>query len=204
MTRRAAIGYVRAMLNRRRLAAFSLALTLVFVAACPSPRPSPSNPALVGGWTDTARTVLATLSWCVPAARAIVAAVVPEPARAVVDRALLALSDASTRFNDALDAYDARGGDQCAAHAAVGGLHSAIVSLASVLADAGLGLGNTIGRVADSVGSIADVLTPRCASDAGWSSAGDRVNSQLAAVERNASRRGIVLRRDLDNLSPQQ
>lgn len=188
------------MISRRFILA-SLAAAIA-TAACPTPRPSPSDPTRVSGWADTARLVLTTIEWAVPAARAIVSVAVPEPARAIVDRALSALAEAAGGLRDALATYEARGAEQCLAHASVGGIRSALVTLARVLADAGLALGVTFERLADSVGSIADALAPRCDGDAGWSSAGESVNRELSAIARSASARGVILRRDLDAMRP--
>ncbi len=170
---------------------------------CCGPRPPPSGPgAVVSSWTDTARTVLSTLSWAVPSARAILAAILPEPARTIVMRALDAVAEASQRLAVAVEAYESRGGDRCAAHAAVGGVRAALVQLAQVLADHGVALGTVLERVADGAASIADALVPSCNRDAGWASAGDRTNAELRAIERSATARGVVLRRDLDGVRP--
>lgn len=184
---------------------FILVLLALSLAAC-TPPPPPSDggtPAVTpSSWADTTRLVLSTLSWAVPAARAVTDLVVPEPARTQVGRALVAVTDAAGRLGLALDAYEARGGDRCAAYAAVGGVHVALVQLAQVLADHGIALGVVLERVADSAASIADALVPACQRDAGWASAGDRLNGELRAVALRASARGVVLRRDLDRLQP--
>ncbi len=181
------------------LVIFALALTLT---ACPSPRPSPSDPTRVSSWTDTAHLVIDTVAWAIPAARLIVDAIVPQPARAVVDLALTGLSTATSGLNDALASYESRGADQCVAHAAVGGVRGALVALARALADSGIALGTTFERVADSVGAIADGLVPRCQNDAGWASTGESLGRELQGIQRAAEVRGAVLRRDLDNLHP--
>jgi len=179
------------------LATTALGLALL---GCPRPGPVDGGPAVtVASWTQTARTVLATLSWAIPAARAITNGVLYEPARTVVGRALDATGDAARELGAAVEAYEQRGGDRCAAHAAVGGLHRALVGLARTLADNGIGLGVTLERVADGVGSIADALVPACDLDAGWSSTGDRINAQLREVRSTA--RG-PLRPLLDDLRP--
>ncbi len=169
------------------------------LTGCP-PTPSVDGGVAVtpSGWTSTARVVLDTLRWAVPAARAITDSVVPEPARTQVGRALDATGDAARELSAAVDAYEIRGGDRCAAHAAVGGLHRALVGLARVLADSGIALGTTLERVVDGVASIADALVPACDRDAGWASAGDRANAELRAI---ATARG-PLRRALDDLRP--
>lgn len=172
------------------------------VTSC-GPRPPPSGPgAVVSSWSDTARTVLSTLSWAIPSARAILNAILPEPARTIVGRALDAVAEASSRLAVAVEAYESRGGDRCAAHAAVGGVRAALVQLAQVLADNGVALGTVLERVADGAASIADALVPSCNPDAGWASTGDRTNAELRAIERSATARGVVLRRDLDGLRP--
>ncbi len=178
-------------------------LSLVFVTACPPRPPSPSGPpTTVSSWTDTARVVLTTLRWAVPAARAIVGVTVPEPARAIVDRALGGVAEAADGLQGALDAYEHAGGDRCAAKAAVSGLSSALVTLSRTLADNGIALGTTLERVADAVGSIADALVPACDRDAGWSSRGEALGAELRAIQGAAVVRGVVLRRVLDNLRP--
>ena len=170
---------------------------------CCGPRPGPEGPgSVVSSWTDTARTVLNTLSWAVPSARAILAAILPEPARTIVGRALDAVAEASQRLAVAVEAYESRGGDRCAAHAAVGGVRAALVQLAQVLADNGVALGTVLERVADGAASIADALVPSCNRDAGWASVGDRTNAELRAIAARATARGVVLRRDLDGLRP--
>lgn len=182
-----------------RPVAFCLALGLA-LAGCPRPGPVDGGPSVTAAnWTQTARTVLATLSWAIPAARAITDGVLPDPARTVVGRALDATGDAARELGAAVEAYEQRGGDRCAAHAAVGGLHRALVGLARTLADNGIALGATLERIADGAGSIADALVPACALDAGWASAGDSVNAQLRAVRESA--RG-PLRPLLDDLRP--
>lgn len=192
----------------RATAATLVLLALVGLAVpaavvCCGPRPPPSGPgAVVSSWSDTARTVLSTLSWAIPSARAILNAILPEPARTIVGRALDAVAEAATRLAVAVEAYESRGGDRCAAHAAVGGVRAALVQLAQVLADNGVALGTVLERVADGAASIADALVPSCNPDAGWASTGDRTNAELRAIERSATARGVVLRRDLDGLRP--
>lgn len=168
------------------------------LTGCPPAPPVDGGPAVTpSGWTSTARVVLDTLRWAVPAARAITDNVVPEPARTQVGRALDATGDAARELSAAVDAYEQRGGDRCAAHAAVGGLHRALVGLARVLADSGIALGTTLERVVDGVASVADALVPACDRDAGWSSSGDRANAELRAIST-----GRVLSRVLDGLRP--
>ncbi len=174
-------------------------VTGAVLTGCPPTPPVDGGVAVTpSGWTSTARVVLDTLRWAVPAARAITDSVVPEPARTQVGRALDATGDAARELSAAVDAYEIRGGDRCAAHAAVGGLHRALVGLARVLADSGIALGTTLERVVDGVASIADALVPACDRDAGWASAGDRANAELRAI---STGRG-PLRRVLDDLRP--
>lgn len=188
----------------RRLLLALLTVACLSVACAPPPPPSDGGvPAVTpSSWVDTTRLVLNTLSWAVPSARAITDLVIPEPARTHVGRALGAVTDAAGRLRLSLDAYEARGGDRCAAYAAVGGVHVALVQLAQVLADNGIALGTVLERVADSAASIADALIPACQRDAGWASVGDRVNGELRAIASRAASQGRVLRRDLDNLQP--
>lgn len=191
-------GFVRPWL----LAALAL-VPLLALAACP-PRPTPIEPGPsqpVSGWTSTARAVLSTLRWALPAARAVTDSLLSDPPRTQVARALDAAADAAGRLDVALSAYESRGGDRCVAHAAAGGVVVALEQLADVLADNGIALGVVLGRVVDGAASIADALVPACASDAGWTSAGDTANARLRLVEDVARRRGIALRRDLDGIT---
>lgn len=168
------------------------------------PQPAPDSPTtVVTGWTDTARTVLSTLEWAVPSARAVVVTVLPAPAAAIVGRAFDVVADAASRLTVALDAYTSRGGDRCAVYAAVGGMETALVQLSEALVDHGFALGTVLERVAHLAAGVADNLVPACdARDAGWSSAGDAIALRLRLVERAASQRGVVLRRDLDAIRP--
>lgn len=175
---------------------------LVGLAACPprpTPEPGPSQP--VSGWTSTARAVLSTLHWALPAARAVTDSLLSDPPRTQVARALDAAADAAGRLDLALDAYEHRGGDRCVANAAAGGVVVALAQLADTLADNGIALGVVLGRVVDGAASIVDALVPACASDAGWTSAGDNANARLRLTEDVARRRGIALRRDLDTIT---
>lgn len=187
----------------------SLALAVVLLVAsttapgCHPQPPSPSGPVTtVSSWTDTARTVLTTVRWAVPAARVICDLTVPDAARPIVDRALDGVAQAADGLALALDAYEHRGGDRCAAKASVAGLTTAIESLAQVLASQGIALGTTIERIASAAGSIADELVPACDRDAGWSSAGEGVTARLRAIQSAAVARGVVLRHVLDDLQP--
>lgn len=187
----------------RRLIAF-LCLCLTVSACTPPPPPSDGGaPAVTpSGWTDTARLVLTTLRWSVPAARAILSATLPEPARTQVARALDAVADAAGRLDLAVATYEARGGDLCAPHAAVGAVTVALVQLSQVLADGGVALGPTFERVADSLGSIGDLIFPACHPDGGFYAQGTAINAQLRGVALAARGRGVVLRPLLDNLQP--
>lgn len=178
-------------------------LAVALLLGCtPKPPPPDGPPTVVSSWTDTARVVVNTLRWATPAARAVTDLVLPEPARSVVGRVLGAVGDYAGRLDVALDAYEHRGGDRCAAHAAAGGLRSALLDLAETLADNGLALGVPIGRVLDAVSSLVDNLIPACNADAGWASAGDAANARLRELEVAARARGVTLRRDLDGIRP--
>ena len=174
------------------------------LTACPGPvTPVDGGPAVTpSSWTSTARVVITTLRWALPAARAITDLTVAEPGRTQVARALDAAAQATDRLHGAVDAYEARGGDRCAARAAVGGLQVALVGVAQVLADNGVALGTTLERIVDAVASIADALIPACDADAGWTSAGDGANARLRAIAEGARARGVTLRRVLDDLRP--
>lgn len=184
-----------------RARALVAVLCLACVACHPQP-PSPSTPVQVSSWADTARVVLTTLRWSVPAAKVVVGAVVSEPGRSTVLRSLDGVAEAAEGLGRSLDAYELAGGDRCAAKASVAGLSSAIVVLARTLADNGIALGSTLERIADSVGSIADALVPACDRDAGWSSAGAALGVELRRVQSEAVARGRVLRHVLDDLQP--
>lgn len=174
------------------------------LTACPGPvTPVDGGPAVTpSSWASTARVVITTLRWALPAVRAITDLTVAEPGRTQVARALDAAAQATDRLHGAVDAYEARGGDRCAARAAVGGLQVALVGVAQVLADNGVALGTTLERIVDAVASIADALIPACDADAGWASAGDGANARLRAIAEGARARGVTLRRVLDDLRP--
>ena len=182
----------------------SLLVLLVVSGAllrCPGPTPPiDGGPAVTpSSWTATARVVLSTLRFALPAARAITDVVVAEPGRTQVARALDAAAQAAQRMDAAVTAYETAGGDRCAARAAVAGLHVALVAVAQTLADNGIALGTTLEHVVDGVASIADALVPACDADAGWSSAGDASNATLRAIAAGAGR---PLSRVLDDLRP--
>lgn len=184
------------------IVAFCLAITAGPLACHPQP-PSPSGPpTVVGSWVSTTRTVLTTIRWAVPAAKVVIGAVVSDPGRSVVLRALDGLALAAEGLERSLDIYEARGGDRCAVRAGIGGVTSALVELSRVLAAEGVALGTTFERIADAVGSVADSLAPTCDADAGWSSAGESLGAQLRAVQVSATVRGVLLRHVLDDLQP--
>ena len=173
------------------------------LVGCPRPTPpSDGGTSTPTAWTDTASVVLHALAWALPAAEVVVDATVPDPARAVVDRAIAGTREAATGLQSALDAYNARGGDRCAAYAAVGGLTRAFVVLAQTLADQGIALGTTLTPIVESLGAVADQLVPACQSDAGFASAGDATGRTLRAIEADAAAHGRVLRPALDGLRP--
>ena len=184
-----------------------LALLALSSFGCVSCQPPPvatdgGTTVTPSSWTDTAATVLRVLSWSIPAAQVIVDGIVPATSRPVVDRSLVAVTDAATRLQGAVSAYNARGGDRCSAYAAVGGLTTALVALAQVLADNGIALGSTLVPVVLSLGAVADQLVPVCQSDAGFASAGASLSTRLHAIELDVGTRGGYLRPVLDNLHP--
>ena len=187
----------------KRLLALFLSASLIG-ATC-QPPPPPNDGGVVStpsSWTDTVSTVLRTIGWAVPAAQVIVDSLVPATARPIVDRSFVAVQDAATRLQGALEAYNSRGGDRCAAYAAVGGVTTAMVALAQVLANNGIGLGNTLIPVIQSLGAVTDQLVPACQLDAGYASVGEGPMLQVHAIETSAMARGVVLRPVLNNLRP--
>jgi hypothetical protein len=75
--------------TRPFLLAILFVASLAFTSCKPPPRPSPDTPAVTpSSWTDTARTVLSTLAWALPAAHVVTDAILPDPARTIVGRAL--------------------------------------------------------------------------------------------------------------------
>ena len=192
--------------NRLRLCALLFSAVLLVASLAPGCHPQPPAPDGIavtpGSWTSTARTVLTTLRWAVPAARMVTNVLLDDPARSIVGRALDAVTDAAGRLDTALGAYEARGGDRCAAKAAVAGVRSALVSTAQVLVDHGIALGVVLERVVDTAAALVDELVPGCDPDAGWASAGAESNRELRAMELLATTRGIILRRDLDRITP--
>lgn len=154
------------------------------------------------GWTQTARLAVTVGRGLLPVAQAIVEATTQDPGRTEARRAFAATDDALAGLGRALDAYEARGGDRCIAHAAAGAAGVALAELADVLARNGIALGVPIGRVVDLVASVVDTLVPACAPDAGFASAGASANARLLGIERDARSRGVILRRDLDRIAP--
>jgi hypothetical protein len=146
--------------------------------------------------------VLTTLTWALPAAHAITDMILEDPARTVVGRTLDGVATAAEGLQTALDAYEQRGGDRCAAHAAVGGVRTALVVAAQTLTDNGVALGRVLERVTDTVAALVDTLVPGCDGDAGWRSEGRATNAELRELELRAASRGVILRRDLDHLHP--
>lgn len=186
----------------KRLLALFLSASLIG-ATCQPPAPTDGGVvATPSSWTDTVSTVLHTIAWSIPAAQMIVDNLIPATARPIVDRSFVAVQDAATRLQTALDAYNARGGDRCVSYAAVGGVTTALVSLAQVLADNGIGLGNTLIPVIQSLGAVTDQLVPACQRDAGYASVGGGPMLRVRAIEAQAMSHGVVLRPVLNNLRP--
>lgn len=188
------------------IAGATLVATLVGAAltACTPPPPSDGGTPVVtpSDWTRTARLATTVGRGLIPVAQVIVEATTTDPGRTQARRAFAAADAALVGLDRALDAYDARGGDRCAAHAAAGAAVVALTELAQVLADNGIALGVPLGRVVDLVGSVVDTLVPACNLDAGWASAGRSANATLLTIERDARSRGVILRRDLDRITP--
>ncbi len=171
---------------------------------CPPPPPSDGGTPVVtpSEWTRTARIATTVGRGLIPVAQTIVEATTTDPGRTQARRAFVAADAALAGLDRALDAYDARGGDRCAAHAAAGAAVVALTELAEVLAANGIALGVPLGRVVDLVGSVVDTLVPACNLDAGFASAGRAANTTLLTIERDARSRGVILRRDLDRITP--
>lgn len=187
----------------KRFLALVLAAVMLGATCQPPSPPSDGGPVSTpSSWTDTVATVLHTITWAIPAAQAITDALVPATVQPVVDSAFRAVSEASVRLQTALNAYNARGGDQCPAYAAVGAVTTAMVELARVLADNRIALGNTLVPVIQSLGGVVDQLVPVCQADAGFASVGEGPMLQVRAIEAAAMGRGVVLRPALDNLHP--
>lgn len=188
------------------IAGATLVATLVGAAltACTPPPPSDGGTPVVtpSDWTRTARLATTVGRGLIPVAQVIVEATTTDPGRTQARRAFVAADAALVGLDRALDAYDARGGDRCAAHAAAGAAVVALTELAQVLADNGIALGVPLGRVVDLVGSVVDTLVPACNLDAGFASAGRSANATLLTIERDARSRGVILRRDLDRITP--
>jgi len=186
----------------KRLLSLFLAASLMVASCHPTPPPSDAGVSTPSAWTDTVATVLHTIAWSIPAAQLIVGNLVPADVRPVVDRSFVAVQDAAGRLQTALDAYNARGGDRCVAYAAVGGVTTAMVSLAQVLANNGIGMGNTLIPVIQSLGAVVDQLVPACQRDAGYASIGEGPMVQVRVIETSAMAQGRVLRPVLNNLRP--
>jgi len=180
-------------------------LAVASLASCtPPPPPADGGVPVVtpSDWTRTAHLSVTVGRGLIVVARPIVEALAVDPGRTRARRAFDAADQALLGLDHALSAYEARGGDRCAAYAATGGAIVALHELAQVLADNGIALGVPLGRVVDLVASVADTLVPACQVDAGFASAGGRVNGQLRAIEDAARLRGVILRRDLDGIAP--
>ncbi|MEZ4391978.1 MAG: hypothetical protein R3A48_12850 [Polyangiales bacterium] len=174
------------------------------LTGCPPVPPTDGGAPVVtpSDWTRTARIATSVGRGLIPVARVIVEATTTDPGRTQARRAFDAADDALVGLDRALDAYDARGGDRCVAHAAAGAAMVALQELAQVLADNGIALGVPLGRIVDLVASVVDTLVPACDLDAGFASAGRAANTRLLSIEREARSRGVILRRDLDRIVP--
>lgn len=174
------------------------------LTGCPPVPPSDGGTPVVtpSGWSQTARLAVTVGRGLLPVAGAIVEATTQDPGRTQARRAFVVADDALAGLGRALDAYDARGGDRCAAYAAAGAAGVALAELADVLAANGIALGVPLGRVVDLVASVVDTLVPQCQLDAGFASAGRAANDRLLGIERAARSRGVILRRDLDAIEP--
>jgi hypothetical protein len=195
--------------GRARLGALVVLLVVglgagALLQGCPPPPPSDGGTPVVtpSEWTRTARLATTVGRGLIPVAQVIVEATTTDPGRTQARRAFVAADAALVGLDRALDAYDARGGDRCAAHAAAGAAVVALTELAEVLAANGIALGVPLGRVVDLVGSVVDTLVPACNLDAGFASAGRAANATLLTIERDARSRGVILRRDLDRITP--
>ena len=178
-----------------------LALLVCTSLGCPPP-PPPSDGGPVtnpSSWTDTARVVIDTAAWLIPAAQVVTNAILPEPARTIVARSLEGIGQWVGRLDNAVDAYVEAGGDRCVAHAAAAGLRVALMEACRTLVDNGFALGRPIERLIDAVGTLIDNLVPAC-QDAGWASARREMDGEVLERVRAAEARGIVLRRDLDTI----
>lgn len=182
----------------------ALLLAVATLGCDPPPPPSDGGIPVVtpSDWTRTARLAVTVGRGLIVVARPIVAALTVDPGQTRARRAFDAADGSLVALDHALVAYEARGGDRCAAYATVGAAAVALQELALVLADNGIALGVPLGRVVDLVASVADTLVPACQTDAGFASAGQRANDQLRALEQGARLRGVLLRRDLDGIAP--
>jgi len=184
-----------------------LACLIATTPACLPPQPIPPSdggvPAVTpSGWTRAAHLSATVGHGLIAVARPIVAAIAVDPGATRAARAFDAADDALTVLDHAATAYEARGGDACAAYAAAGAASIALRELTDVLADNGLAIGVPLGRVVDLVASLVDTLVPGCDRAVGWASAGASANGHLRDVEQAARLRGVILRRDLDAIAP--
>lgn len=194
-----------------RLRAFAL-LSLALLASlsplgCLPPQPIPPSDGGIptvtpSGWTRAAHLSATVGRGLIAVARPIVAAIAVDPGATRAARAFDAADDALVALDHAATAYEARGGDACAAYAAAGAASVALRELTDVLADNGFAIGVPIGRIVDLVASLVDTLIPACQRDAGWASAGAAANAHQRTVEASARLRGVILRRDLDRIAP--
>lgn len=185
--------------------ALAVAVVGGITAGCTPPTPPSDGGVPVvtpSDWTRTAHLSVTVGRGLIVVARPIVDALTVDPGQTRARRAFDAADDALVAVGHALDAYEARGGDRCAAYAATGAAVVALHELAQVLADNGIAIGVPIGRVIDLVASVADTLVPACQADAGFASVGQRANDELRAIEQGARVRGVILRRDLDGIAP--
>lgn len=194
-------------MNHLRALILLLACLVASTPACVPPLPAPPSdggvPAVTpSGWTRTAHLAATVGRGLVAVARPVVDALTEDPGRTRAARAFDATDDALAGLDRAVTAYEARGGDACAAYAAAGAAAVALRELTDVLADNGLAIGVPLGRVVDLVASVADGLIPSCQRDAGWASAGAAANAHQRDVEARARLRGALLRRDLDAIAP--
>lgn len=179
-----------------------LVVTSCGCESCSPPPPTDAGPVVTpSAWTDTARVVISTAAWLIPAAKVVTDAILPEPARTIVGRSLEGIGQWVGRLDNAVTAYLEAGGDRCAAHAATVGLRVALMEACRTLVDNGFALGRPIERLIDSLGTLIDNLVPACA-DAGWASARREMDGEVLERVRAAEARGVVLRRDLDGLQP--
>lgn len=174
---------------RRAAAAIVTAAVLaVSLLAC-GPRPVPPADGGVpvvteSSWTSTANTAFDILDWTVPAVRLVVSAWAPgAPATTTaILRALDIVHDTTLPGARRVVAdYVARGGDRCAAKAAVVALTDSLLTVADTLAAAGWDLAPAIHTAIQHLGAVADALTPACVPDAGFTSFDSSIQRRLDA-----------------------